>query len=153
LLVLGIDPGDPCGWGILERESGDYVASGEVATSRTEHLRLLVLARRFREAVRPYSELEDELAFELVVCETVFVYKNWQTAVTLSARRGAVLACVNADQLLEPNPKTWIGSRKPSRLELEAKALAGRDVGEHERDALLQAVWARREKWQVPLRG
>lgn len=137
--LLSIDPGDPCGFSYFV--DGEYDRSGEIKTKKARN-RLGALSALLQ------SEGGAGLwCVDYVVCERLFIAKkgkaNPQTIITLGERRGALLAGVSPyKMLIEPWPVQWMQGRKAVQIHMEAVMVAGRDVDEHEQDAIIQGVWA-----------
>lgn len=139
--LLSIDPGDPAGYAYFV--DGEYDRSGEVKTTKKARNRLGALSL----LLLSEGGGSGLWCVDYLVCERLFIAKkgkaNPQTIITLGERRGALLAGVfPAAMLIEPWPVQWMRGRKALQIRREAEMVAGREVGEHEGDAILAGVWA-----------
>jgi len=151
MIIIGIDPGNPYGWCIFK--GWDYYASGE---RKVEGNNIYALISRhlmhdiWEQVEFQGGEFKNSNIANVIVCEKLFVGKTKQSehkkaaflmksSIELANRRGACLAALFCDTLLEPYPQSWKRRRNDKQLRIEAEAIAGRKVGKHERDAIHMA--------------
>ena len=94
--ILGIDPGSNItGFGIIEIEknSASYVSSGCINVSKFN------VQQRMSNIYCSLIEIIDKYSPNLVAIESVFVFKNPNSALKLSQARGAALAAVGSRDL------------------------------------------------------